>query len=121
MKTLYEYTAVVKRVHDCTTLVVDIDLGFNITLREQYIVFDGIEVPLTPGHEEESKIASIDWLNDKLIYKTILIQTMKDPRNREDHWNALVYMSAIDEFDKEVDLCVNDELLKSGYARPKRM
>lgn len=116
MKTLYEYKAVVRRVYDSTTIVVDIDLGFHKQLKDQYIIFDSIAVPVIPGLEIESKQASIDWLNDKLIYKEVLLHTMKDPKHRYNHWNALVYMKGKDDYDREIEICVNDELVKSGYA-----
>jgi len=42
---MYEYSCVIKRIIDGDTVVVDIDLGFDVWLNNQHIRLSGIDAP----------------------------------------------------------------------------
>lgn len=42
---MYEYKAIIKKVYDGDTVIIDIDLGFHIWIRDQSVRVEGINTP----------------------------------------------------------------------------
>ena len=52
---MYEYSCIIKRVIDGDTVVVDIDLGFDVHLKDQHIRLEGIDAPEVRTRDLEEK------------------------------------------------------------------
>jgi micrococcal nuclease len=78
---MHEYKAKVLRVLDGDTIEVDIYLGFNITLSNQKVRFEGIDTPefrTTDIEEKKLGLISKNKIQEKLsINSDIIIQTKK--------------------------------------------
>lgn len=78
MFTLYRYRATVVRIIDGDTIVVDIDLGFNVVLHKQHIRLYNIEAPEVRGEEREQGLVSKAALENMIPPgSTVYIQTYK--------------------------------------------
>jgi len=58
-KNMHTYKATIIRVIDGDTVVVDIDLGFNVVLRDQHVRLAGIDTPETRTHDKEEKVRGL--------------------------------------------------------------
>lgn len=106
---LYHYAAVVTKVIDGDTIVVDVDLGFSIHLRDQYLRLARINTPELKGSTKTAGLKSKDALASKLANKKIYIKTRKVEKDKYGRILAEVYAD---------DECVNDWLLQEGLAVP---
>lgn len=110
---MYEYRATLLRVIDGDTLLIDIDLGFGIWMRNQTVRLYGINAPelKTP----QGPVAR-DWLKEQLMGWTICVQTIKDKKEKYGRWLAKVLRTHPvhpELGDKE---CVNDQMVAAGMA-----
>lgn len=111
---LYEYKAIVKRIYDGDTIYVDIDLGFGVWLKYQTIRLYGIDTPEIRGEERPegliAKDALLKWIP---IESEIVLRTHKDAKEKYGRWLGEIYV--IDIATNQL-ICINDELVKGGYA-----
>ena len=63
---MYEYRAFVRRVYDGDTVTVDIDLGFDVVLRNQKIRLVRINAPEVRGVQRPEGLKSRDALRAKI-------------------------------------------------------
>ena len=104
---MYEYRAFVRRVYDGDTVTLDIDLGFDVVLRNQKIRLVRINAPEVRGVQRPEGLKSRDALRAKIGNRWIRIKTEKDKKGKWGRWLGEIWL------DEE---CVNDWLLKEGYA-----
>ena len=105
---MYEYRAFVRKVYDGDTITVDIDLGFDVVLKDQKIRLTKINAPEVRGEQRPEGLKSRDALRDKIGNKWIRIKTQKDKKGKYGRWLGALWLD---------DECVNDWLLKEGYAK----
>ena len=104
---MYEYRALVRKVYDGDTITVDIDLGFDMILRNQKIRLLGINTPEVRGKEREQGLISRDALRKKIGSKWIIITTQLDKKGKYGRWLGTIF---IDEEN------VNEWLISEGLA-----
>lgn len=104
---MYEYRAFVRRVYDGDTVTVDIDLGFDVVLRNQKIRLVRINAPEVRGVQRPEGLKSRDALRAKIGNRWIRIKTEKDKKGKYGRWLGEIWLE---------EECVNDWLLKEGYA-----
>lgn len=104
---MYQYRAFVKRVYDGDTITVDIDLGFNMVMRNQKIRLSRINTPEIRGASREAGLKSKLALEEKILNKNIVIHTQKDKKGKYGRWLAEIWLA---------DVCLNDWLLSEGLA-----
>jgi micrococcal nuclease len=117
---MYEYMAKVISVYDGDTIRVDIDLGFNIIMRNQAIRLLGINTPEVRGEERPQGIVARDFVRERIMDKTVMLRTFKDTTGKYGRWLAEVFyrkegvVVAADQLDALTNL--NEELLAAGLA-----
>ncbi len=107
MKHIYNYRGLVTKVYDGDTITVDIDLGFQVSVKKQKIRLYRINAPEVTKKEKKKGIVTRDWLRKKILNKEVLLITYKDKKGKYGRWLADVW------FD---DVCINDELVKKKLA-----
>ena len=105
---MFEYRAYVRKVYDGDTITVDIDLGFGVCLKNQKIRLARINAPEIRGPSRPEGIESRDQLRSKISNRWITIKTFKDKKGKYGRWIADLYYE---------DQCINDWLLKEGFAK----
>ena len=106
---MYEYRAFVRKVYDGDTVTVDIDLGFDVVLKDQKIRLTKINAPEVRGEQRPEGLKSRDALRDKIGNKWIRIKTQKDKKGKYGRWLGEIWLE---------DVCINDWLLSEGFAKP---
>lgn len=104
---MYEYRALVRKVYDGDTITVDIDLGFDMILRNQKIRLLGINTPEVRGKERERGLISRDALRTKIGSKWIIIKTQLDKKGKYGRWLGTIFIEEEN---------VNEWLIKEGLA-----
>lgn len=108
---LYYYRAIVKRIIDGDTIVVDIDCGFDSWLHNISVRFNGINAPETKGESKVKRLESKDFVKSKIEDKEIIIRTTKS-----DKYGRLLANIYYLEDDKYIHL--NQQLITEGLAIP---
>ena len=106
---MYEYRAYVRKVYDGDTITVDVDLGFDVVLKNQKIRLKGINTPEVRGSQREEGIKVRDIVRERIANKWVIIKTHKDKKGKYGRWIADVY-------EIEVEESLNSWLLAEGYA-----
>lgn len=102
----YIRKAVVKRIVDGDTIVVDVDLGFSTTL-QQVVRLAGINAPEVVGADKAAGLASKAWLENLIPPgTTVTVQTVK-PREKYGRYLATVLIDG---------LYVHDLIVAAGHA-----
>lgn len=111
----YEYNAQLKRIIDGDTIVVDIDLGFDVILKDQSVRLKGVDAPESRTRDAVEKIfgnLAKEYVlyfcfqcNGKIIVQTELDETGKFGR---------ILGTIIDSEDRTSIL--NDQLINKHYA-----
>lgn len=105
---MYNYKAKVVSVYDGDTIRVDIDLGFNIIMRNETIRLYGINTPELRGDEKADGYASKDKLLELMpIGSDITITTIKDTKEKYGRYLGIIYVNSMN---------INEELVKTGFA-----
>ena len=104
---MYEYRAFVRKVYDGDTITVDIDLGFDVILKDQKIRLVRINAPEVRGKERPEGLKSRDALRSKVGNRWVKIKTQKDKKGKYGRWLGEIWLE---------DLCINDWLLSEGHA-----
>jgi len=105
----YTYNAKVRSVYDGDTIRVDIDLGFDIWLNDQSIRLHGINAPEVKGSTKLKGLASRDRLRELILNKDIVLETIKDSKEKFGRWLGKIHLD---------NSCINDILLKEKHAQP---
>jgi micrococcal nuclease len=111
---MYDYECKLVRVLDGNTIEADIDLGFNITIRQRVRLF-GVESPSLQGATEEireSARASRDNLL-AILPETFIVETIIKKRGKFGRIMGTLYTLNAD----ESRTCINDSLIENGFAK----
>jgi micrococcal nuclease len=113
---MYEYKAKILRVLDGDTVVIDLDLGFNIILANQKVRLAGVDAPesRTKDSEEKSRgILSKKKLQEKLpVGSWTIIATQKSSSN-DDKFGRILGVFLLED-----GTTVNQWLIDNNYAVP---
>lgn len=103
------YRANVVDIYDGDTIRVDIDLGFNMSLKNLKVRLSGIDTAEIKSKDEVLKSKALqarDWLRLQCLGKEIYLES--NGLDKYGRWLGKVYT-------KE-EMCLNDELIKLGFA-----
>lgn len=109
---LYHYKAVVTSVYDGDTCTVDIDLGLHTWIKGEKLRLMRIDAPELKGKTRSKGLVSRDYLRSQILNKEILIETIKDAKEKYGRYLAEIWL----ENEKGKLLNINDELVKNGFA-----
>lgn len=109
---LYHYKAVVVDVYDGDTCTVDIDLGLYTWIKGEKIRLNRINAPEVRGKTKAKGIKSRDHLRKMILGKDVLIQTVKDKKEKYGRFLGEVWL--IGKNGNRIN--VNDEMVKAGMA-----
>lgn len=70
---MYCYKAIVKRIVDGDTIVVDIDLGFKLWIHNEHVRLLGINTPESRGSEKNKGLVCKEFLQNLLPQNTEVI------------------------------------------------
>ena len=104
---MYEYKAFVRKVYDGDTITVDIDLGFDVVLKNQKIRLSRINAPEIRGEQRPDGLKSRDALRSMIGNKWVMIKTKKDKKGKYGRWLADIFLE---------DKNINDWLMTEGFA-----
>jgi len=111
-KNLFRYKAEVISAYDGDTIDIILDLGFKIQLKERVRLY-GIDAPEMRGFEKSKGVITRDWLREKILGKTIIVETFKNDKDKYGKYGrflANIYLP-----DEEKSL--NDEMVELNLAR----
>ena len=112
---LYYYRATVVSVYDGDTCTVDIDLGLNTWVRGEKLRLYRINAPELRGKERSAGLKSRDFLRNQIDGKKIIIQTIKDRKEKFGRYLAEIWLPIED---GEM-ININDLLVTKGFAEYK--
>lgn len=107
---LYHYKAIVVGVYDGDTITVDIDLGLYTWIRNQKIRIARINAPEIKGKERTKGLKSRNFLREILLNKKVIIQTIKDRKEKYGRYLAEVWLEENGKFININDLLVEKKL-----------
>ncbi|MBI5775139.1 MAG: thermonuclease family protein [Verrucomicrobia bacterium] len=110
---LFQYRARVTAVYDGDTCTADIDLGLGIWVRGEKLRLHRINAPELRGADEMKGKAARDHLKTLIEGKEVLLQTIKDRREKYGRYLAEVWLEKPD----AAPLNVNDALVAAGHAQ----
>jgi micrococcal nuclease len=126
---MYEYRARVlesKDIYDGDTVTrMEVDLGFNASMRKMRFRLFGIDTPELRGGTDKTKAAaraSRDRLRELILGKELKIKTFRggdyvDKKGKYGRWLCIIYLITED---GSVDpVSVNDKLVIEGHAIAK--
>ena len=106
----YVYVAEIVSVYDGDTATVDIDVGFDVWLRDQDLRFYCVNTPEIRGSERNEGIPVRDTVREWLpVGSTVTLETVQDRTGKFGRWLALITPEGWDE-------TVNARLLREGLA-----
>jgi len=114
--TLYEYAAVLQRVVDGDTVILDIDLGFGVWKRGESFRLYGINAPEMRGASKVAGQAAKTYLMALLMHQLehtepLLVRTHKaDKQDKYGRYLATLWLPG--------GLNVNGEMVRAGHAVP---
>lgn len=103
----YVYKAFVTDVYDGDTITVNIDLGFEIWLKDQKIRLANIDAPEVRGENKLQGIKSRDRLRELILNKEVVVETIKDKKGKYGRWLGNIY------YNTEL---INEKLIQEGLA-----
>lgn len=107
---MYNYKAVVTRVVDGDTVIVDIDLGFGVWLKEQSVRLAKINTPEIKGSTRVAGIAAKDFLSKLILNKWVQIRTEKG-QEKYGRWLATILL------EEDGNLIeINSRMVTEGFA-----
>lgn len=109
---LYHYKAIVTSVYDGDTCTVDIDLGLHTWVKGEKLRLMRVDAPELKGKTRSKGLVSRDYLRSLILNKEILIETIKDAKEKYGRYLAEIWL----ENEKGKLLNINDELVKNGFA-----
>lgn len=109
---LYHYRAIVVNVYDGDTINVNIDLGLSTWINNEKIRLARINAPEIKGKERAKGIKSRDFLKDLLLNKKVIIQTIKDRKEKFGRYLAEVWLEQDGRY-----ININDLMVEKKLAR----
>jgi micrococcal nuclease len=107
---MYNYKAAVTRVVDGDTVIVDIDLGFGVWLKEQSVRLAKINTPELKGSTRVAGVAAKEFLSKLILNKWVQIRTEKG-QEKYGRWLATILL----EEDKNL-IDINQKMVAEGHA-----
>ena len=112
---MYEYAVKIVRIVDGDTVDVDIDLGFEVTLKNQRVRLIGIDAPETRTRDADEKTRGIASKN--FVETMIPVGSQQYLISREYHGERGKYGRILGDFKIE-DSVLTDLMVRHGYAIP---
>jgi len=109
---LYHYRARVTDVYDGDTCTVEIDLGLATWIRGEKLRLLRINAPELKGRDKTRGIAARDHLRKLVLNKNVLLQTIKDKREKYGRYLAEIWIEADGH-----PVNANDAMVQAGHAR----
>lgn len=111
----YIYKAIVTKVVDGDTFDLQIDLGFDVKVKQRIRLngADAYETSLRGGTTEEEKrkgIEAKEFLIDRIFNKEVIIETVKDKKGKYGRYLANVCIDG---------KMVSEMLVEKGYVKGK--
>lgn len=110
-QSIYHYNAKVVQVYDGDTITVDIDLGLKTMIKREKLRLHRINAPEVKGHFKSKGFQSRDFLRTIVDQKMIVIETIKDKKEKYGRYLAEVWIL----FGKKY-INVDDLLVEKGFA-----
>ena len=110
---LFQYRAHITSVYDGDTCTADIDLGLGVWVRGEKLRLHRINAPELRGKDAIKGKASRDHLKSLIAGKEVLLQTIKDRREKYGRYLAEIWL----EKPGTVPTNVNDTMVTAGQAR----
>ncbi|MGB9663494.1 MAG: thermonuclease family protein [Ignavibacteria bacterium] len=107
---LYHYRAVVVGVYDGDTIYVDIDLGLSTWIHNEKLRLSRINAPEIKGKERMKGLKSRNFLEGLLLNKKVIIQTIKDRKEKYGRYLAEIWIEENGKFINVNDLMVEKKL-----------
>ncbi len=107
----YIYPARITDVYDGDTCTAEIDVGFDIVLRERTLRLHRIDTPEVQGEERPEGVKVRDHVRSLILSQDILVETIKDRKGKFGRWLAEIWVQQDGEF-----VNLNDHLLAQGMA-----
>ena len=107
MSDLYTYKATCVRVQDGDSVVLDIQLGFNMAMLNQKIRLFGINTPEIRGAERPQGLIAAARLSGLIEGKEVYLRSHKDRSGKYGRWLGTIYID---------DININKLLLQEGLA-----
>ncbi|MBI5802580.1 MAG: thermonuclease family protein [Verrucomicrobia bacterium] len=110
---LFQYRARVTSVYDGDTCTAEIDLGLGVWVRGEKLRLHRINTPELHGADDAKGKAARDHLKTLVEGKDVLLQTIKDRREKYGRYLAEIWL----EQPGAPTLNVNDAMVAAGHAR----
>jgi micrococcal nuclease len=101
----------VTAAYDGDTITVDIDLGLKTVVKGEKIRLNRINTPEVRGPEKVAGKVSRDWLRDRIVDRSILIETFKDKKGKYGRYIGEIWLPENGGYTN-----INDELVERGLA-----
>ncbi len=105
------YRAQVVEVYDGDTVTVNIDLGFNMSLRGLKVRLTGVDTAEMKSKDpilKEKAVAARDWLRNQILGKEVFLES--HGLDKYGRWLGKIHTHE--------GTCCNDEMIKAGHALP---
>ncbi|MCS7048025.1 MAG: thermonuclease family protein [Verrucomicrobiae bacterium] len=112
---LYHYRAIVTDVYDGDTCTADIDLGLNTWIHGEKLRLHRINAPELTGRTRARGVAARDHLRKLILNQTVVIQTIKDRREKYGRYLAEIWLEQNGRWTN-----VNDAMIASGHVQRTR-
>ena len=109
MNTQYTYNALCTSVYDGDSVTLDIDLGFNMWMRNQKIRLLGIDTPELRGEERSAGLVAAARLRDLIENHEVTLRSHRDKAGKYGRWLGTIYLDGVS---------MNQLLLDEGLAEP---
>ena len=112
---LYIYKIVVTDVYDGDTITADIDLGFNMVMKNQKIRLHGINAVELRGETKQLGTVARDYVRNLILGKTVVMKSIKDKSEKYGRILGIIYTS--DQIHDQ-SISVNEMLVLYKMAKP---
>lgn len=110
---LYWYKALVTRIVDADTIIVDVDKGFDDWRKGLVLRLSRIDAPEKRGAEKEEGLAALDWLTQQLnVGDQIILKTLED----DSFGRYIAEVFLLPEVVTDTSTNLSDALVKVGHA-----
>lgn len=111
---LYKYKAFVKSVYDGDSITCDLDLGWDVCLKNTKVRLFGIDTPEIRGEEREYGLVSKARVEELILNTEVILESYKDKTGKYGRYLATVWF-----FQEENGWRnLNELLLAEGLASP---
>ena len=107
---MYEYKAKIVKVYDGDTVTAEIDLGFNVIIKEK-IRLSGINAPEVRGKERPQGLLSRDFLRDMILGQYVTIKTMRDKKGKYGRYRGTIFLEEEGDF-----ININEWIVENDYG-----